>query len=75
MEKFRKEVEGMIDRGAFFMGWRVGQLIRGLRSGGIRPLYHVSFVNGILYISNAPARQAGNVLSLSAADVTDMGGE
>ena len=57
------------------MGWRVGQLIRGLRNGGIRPLYNVSFVNGILYISNAPARQEGNILNLKAAAVTDAGGE
>jgi hypothetical protein len=75
MEKFGKEVEDMIDRGAFLMGWRVGQLIRGLRNGGIRPLYNVSFVNGILYISNAPARQEGNILNLKAAAVTDAGGE
>lgn len=65
----------MIDRDAFLMGWRVGQLVRGLRNGGIRPLYHVSFVNGILYISNAPARQEGNILNLKAAAVTDAGGE
>ena len=65
----------MLDKGAFLMGWRVGQLIRGLRNGVERPLYNVSFVNGILYISNAPAKLEGNVLSMTAAAAQDAGGE
>lgn len=62
----------MIDRGAFFMGWRMGQRIRGLRSGAAEAAYHVTFVNGILYISKAPAIFEGSVLSLMAVDA---GGE
>ena len=65
----------MLEKGAFLMGWRLGQLVRGLRSGGVRPLYNVSFINGILYISNAPAKLEGNILNLKAAAVTDAGGE
>ena len=75
MEKFRREVELMIDRGAFLLGWRVGQLVRGLRNGAIGPTYNVTFVNGILYISKAPAVLTGNILSLAAAVVSDAGGE
>lgn len=65
----------MLDRGAFFVGWRTGQLIRGLRNNIEIPKYNVTFVNGILYISNAPARLDGSVLSLTAAADTDFGGE
>lgn len=54
------------------MGWRMGQLLRGLRSGAAEAPYHVTFVNGILYISKAPAIFDGNVLSLMAVDA---GGE
>ena len=72
----------MIDRKAFLLGWRTGQLIRGLRS--ITPgapdipdvpeepdeRYDVTFENGILYIRKAPAVMVnGDELSLTAWDL------
>ena len=76
-EKFRREVEEMIDRKAFLLGWRTGLLIRGLRT--IAPdvpdqRYDVTFEGGILYIRNAPSvmnihGSDYDILSLSVMDL------
>jgi hypothetical protein len=65
-----------LDPSVFLTGWHMGQLIRSLRIYPEPPKYSITFINDILYISNAPAKQTNDVLSLSAVDaVSDAGGE